>query len=266
MIISASNTVKFILLAGAALLLTGCSSDMLTYSQDAKHAGIREYNDGRYPEASGSFRNAVRQDPTDPEAQYWLGMSEEQTHSSHEAIVAYKTALGLMPKAGSARFDRSLYDNTFDRLAKVIAETDASNTETDLLVKTAAEKNSPEQYQLLGRICRYRGDADTALEDYHRSLALDTGNFATQKELGLYLQQLSQNQQAAQVLRDAYRINQRDDAVNEGLRRLGIVPGPALLAQDQIARPLMPNGPIPDLVAPAAHTAGPAADSNAPRD
>jgi tetratricopeptide (TPR) repeat protein len=262
--------VKSILPAIAAgmlfLSLSACSSDMVTFSQDAKRAGMRQYNDGRYSEAAGSFQNAVRQDPTDAESEYWLGLSYEQGSSFHEAINAYKTGLSVMPPAWSARFNHELHDNMFDRLAKVVSQHDASNTETDLLVKTAADQKSAEQYRLLGRIFRYRGDADSAMEDYRRAVALEPANFPMQKELGLYLQQLTQNQEAGQVLRDAYRLNQDDEAVNLALRRLGMVPGPSLLADNQYAKPILPGGQLPDLTpTPAAHSVGPT-DSGAPRD
>jgi tetratricopeptide (TPR) repeat protein len=215
----------------ALLLSTASCGDMITYGQDAKREGIRQYNDGRYADAAGDFRNSVRQDPTDPETQYYLGLSYEQTKSYHQAVDAYKTALKLMPPASSPRFNRSVHDGAFDRLARVIANNDPSSSETDLLVKTAGDLKSAEQYRLLGRVFRYRGDADTSLEEYHRSVQLDPDNFAAQKELGLYLAQLGQNQDAAIVLRDAYRLNQDDRQINAALRGIGMEPGPNLMAE-----------------------------------
>src|ERR1700693_3295208 len=90
-------------IVGALLIsLAGCGADVLTWSNDAKRQGIQQYNDGRYAEAAGAFRNAIRQNPTDPESEYWLALSYEQTQSYHEAIDAYKTSLHLMPPAGTA--------------------------------------------------------------------------------------------------------------------------------------------------------------------
>ena len=85
---------------GSLCMLAACGTDMLTYAQDAKCAGIGQYNDGNYSDAVGSFRSAVRQDPTDAEAEYWLGLSYEQTQNYHEAINAYKTSLAVMPEWG----------------------------------------------------------------------------------------------------------------------------------------------------------------------
>ncbi|HEX4054226.1 MAG TPA: hypothetical protein VHX86_08175 [Tepidisphaeraceae bacterium] len=57
----------------------GCG-EALTFSQDSKREGIREYSDGRYAQATGSFRNAIRQNPA--EAEYWLGMSGGDSHGA----------------------------------------------------------------------------------------------------------------------------------------------------------------------------------------
>jgi len=255
--------------AGSLCIVVGCGTDMLTYAQDSKRAGIGEYNDGNYSDAVGSFQNAVRQDPRDAETEYWLGLSFEQTQNYHEAINAYKTSLAVMPEWGSARFNRALHDKAFDRLACVIALHDPANTEIDLLTSVADKNSSDIDYWLLGRIFRYRGDADTAMDDYHRSIQLNPSNFVVQKELGLYLVQLGQIQEASAVLRDAYRLNQYDDQVNGALRSVGMTPGPGLYTQDAPktlppAAPDMEPGIGP--VAPASHIDAPDQSIPAPRD
>jgi tetratricopeptide (TPR) repeat protein len=250
-----------------AISIVGCG-DMITYSHEAKAQGISQYDDGHYAEAAGSFRNAIRQDPTDPSSAYWLGMSYEQTNSWHEAIDAYKTCLRLIQNPKSTPADTDLYNNAFDHLASVVSKTDISDTEIDATTKIALADKASEQYRLLGRIMRYRGDADTALDDYRRAVRLSPDNYAATKELGIYLEKLSQNQEAADVLRTAYRENQSDKEVNDALRQIGMVPGPGLLAQDQLAKPLITGDIGADLgiTAPAAHTAPPTIDGPAPRD
>jgi Flp pilus assembly protein TadD len=264
------SSVIWAALGGAMVMSLGGCGDMLTWAAQAKQQGIEQYNDGRYAQAAGSFRNAARQDPADPETEYWLGMSYEQIHCYHEAINAYKTALRLQPDPSSVRFDHQLHDNAFDRLARVVAQIDASNTETDLIVKTATDTKESDQYRLLGRIFRYRGDADTALDDYRRAVQLNPDNYVAQKELGLYLEVLGQNQEAGQVLRDAYRLNQQDQDIDTALRRIGMVPGAGLLAQDQVGHAGAPvqQSTEDELTPamPAAHISGPERDTAAPRD
>ena len=92
-LISNQNLKRLALAASATVLaisIVGCG-DMITYSHEAKQQGLSQYDDGHYAEAAGSFRNAIRQDPTDPDSSYWLGMSYEKTNSWHEAIDSYKT-------------------------------------------------------------------------------------------------------------------------------------------------------------------------------
>jgi len=244
--------------------------DVLTWSKDAQRQGIQQYNDGRYAEAAGCFRNAIRQNPVDPASEYWLALCYEQTNSYHEAIDAYKTALELMPSPGTVHYSVGMHDNAFDRLAHIVAANDPTGSETDLIAQQAAKNNSSDDFRLLGRVLRYRGDADSGLENYRRAVQIEPSNFAAQRELGLYLEQLTQNQEAGQVLRDAYRINQRDEQVNSALRNIGMEPGPGLLTQSEpvTAHPLMPALPNsdPGLPTPAANTYTPSADQPAPRD
>lgn len=255
-------------IAGLLLLgLFGCGVEVLTWAKDAKRQGFQQYNDGKYAEAAGSFRNAIRQDPTDPESEYWLAMSYEQTQSWHEAIDAYKTCLNLMPPPTTARYDARMHNSAFDRLAHIVAQNDATGQEADLITQAAARDQSSEEYRLLGRIFRYRQDADTSLDDYRRATQLDPSNFKAQREYGLYLEMLGQNQEAGVALRDAYRLNQNDSAVNTALRRIGMEPGASLLVQNPPAHPSLPQIPADnedDGLTPASHTVGPSSDITNP--
>jgi len=262
-------------IAGALLVsLLGCGSDMLTWSKDAKQQGIQDYNDGRYAEAAGAFSNAIRQSPLDPETEYWLALSYEQMQSYHESIDAYKTCLRLMPAAGTVYYNAAMHDSAFDRLARIVARNDPTGRETDLIVQTAAQSKSGEDYRLLGWVFRYRGDPDTSLDNFRHAVQIDPSNFLAQRELGIYLEQLNQNQEAGQVLRDAYRLNQDDSQVNSALRRLGMEPGPSLLAQQhtqpQATHPLLlppdPIGSDSSTATPAASTDGPTPELPAPRN
>lgn len=257
---------------GSLTLLTACgmdTQDVLTWSNDAKRQGFQAYNDGQYADAAGAFRNAIRQNPQDPESEYWLGMCDEQTQSWHEAIDAYKTSLRLMPPPNTVHYSVSMHDSAFDRLAHIIAEHDATGSETDLVAQNISKDAPSEDYRLLGRIFRFRGDADSSLDNYRKAVHVDPDNFAAQRELGLYLEQLTQNQEAGQVLRDAYRINQNDYQVNTALRNIGMEPGPGLLATEEpAAHPYPPSIPAadPGLPTPASNSEMPAPDAPAPRD
>jgi tetratricopeptide (TPR) repeat protein len=261
-------------IAGALFVsLIGCGSDVLTWSKESKQQGIQDYNDGRYAEAAGAFSNAIRQSPQDPESEYWLALSYEQMQSYHESIDAYKTTLRLMPAPGTVYYNAAMHDSAFDRLARIVARNDPTGRETDLIEQTANQSGSSEDYRLLGWVFRYRGDADSALNNYRHSVQIDPANFIAQRDLGIYLEQMNQNQEAGQVLRDAYRLNQNDSKVNNALRRIGMEPGESLLAQQpqqQATHPLLlppdPAGSDPALPTPAASTDGPSPEISAQRN
>jgi hypothetical protein len=84
-----------------------------------------------------------------------------------------------------------------------------------------------------------------ALDNYNHAALLDNKEFAILKEYGLYLQQVGQGKRAVVALSQAYRINDKDEQVNGALVQLGIVPGPSLKEQSELAQPVIPKGPIP---------------------
>ena len=71
------------------------------------------------------------------------------------------------------------------------------------------------------------------------------------KEHGLFLLELNQRTKAAEELRRAYVLNVRarrpdDPQVNDGLRKLDVVPGPSLGEESDLAKPIIPHGPLPE--------------------
>ena len=52
--------------------------------------------------------------------------------------------------------------------------------------------------------------------------------------------------QAEAALRRAYKLFDSDPDVNDALRGLGVIPGPSLKDADQLQKPALPSGPIPD--------------------
>ena len=67
------------------------------------------------------------------------------------------------------------------------------------------------------------------------------------KEQGLYLERQQMKVEAEAALRKAYRLDDKDVDVQQALRRLGVVPGPALKEEGELAKPIIPKGPIPPL-------------------
>ena len=78
-------------------------------------------------------------------------------------------------------------------------------------------------------------------------MLIDPRNFTIVKEFGLYLQQLGQIDLARAVLRRANGLNQQDNDVAVALRDCGGVPGPANKDEADLAKPIIPEGPIPPI-------------------
>lgn len=233
-----------LLITGAcAVGLAGCNTDMMTYSKDAEQAGLAQMNDGKYADAAGSFQNSVRQDPTNYKTRFYLAECAEQTQQYTLAIHSYKACLDLLPSTLAGQEDTTTHEQAMDNMARLLARVDENSAQTDLLLQEAEQSHSPDYFRVVARAFRYKSDADTALDVYHRALLVDEHNFDINKEYGLYLVRLGQTDKASQPLREAYRSNQSDAQVNAGLRQIGINPGPALMPAGPMANPVMPRGP-----------------------
>ncbi|HTW94924.1 MAG TPA: tetratricopeptide repeat protein [Tepidisphaeraceae bacterium] len=200
-----------------SLLLMGCGTDMLTYSHDYQHEGLKEYNNGDYVDAIGAFTAASKQDPADYQTQYWLGQCYEQTGAYTHAVLSYRLCLTLIQQSPRGRMDVQTHTEAFDDLANLIGRNDNAEAEIDSLTSEASTTKSAEDYHLLGRIFTIRGDPDSALDNYRHAIILDPDNFALNKEFGLYLLKMNQTQEAQQVLQHAHDLNPDDSEVNQSL-------------------------------------------------
>lgn len=77
--------------------LSFADTEELAAAFGAFSKGLVYYNAGEYENAAAQFREAVKEDPTNAEAYYYLGMSYIDDHT-FDAIDAFKTALNLDPR------------------------------------------------------------------------------------------------------------------------------------------------------------------------
>jgi tetratricopeptide (TPR) repeat protein len=239
-------------LLGLALLLPlaggGCT-DMVTFAGDNRQAGINAYNEGRYTDAAGSFKSAIRQDPRDYMSHYWLGQSYLQLGNCSSAIVAFRSCLETRTVTLAGQEDETIQAKAIEGLAQAITKSDASDLEVNQVEQKArggSGAKAAQEFFLLAKVYRYRKLPDMSIDYYNRACLQDNKNFTYLKEYGLYLEQLQQNATAQATLRQAYAINSNDAEVNAGLQRLGIVPGLSLRSKDDLAKPSLPKGPIPE--------------------
>jgi hypothetical protein len=52
---------------------------------------------------------------------------------------------------------------------------------------------------------------------------------------------------AVKQLKRAYQMNDKDPQVIAALRRNGVIPGPSLKEPEQLAKPSVPKGPLPEV-------------------
>ena len=236
--------VQGILYSSLLLTLSGCAG-AFTPVEDPQEAGLRLYAEKNYPESAGAFRNALKEDPRDYTSRYLLAVSLDAMGAYHESIESYKTTLDTMQLTLKGRTDVDFRLKVVDGLAVTVAKSDPHDTQINTIESQAKTTQRAEDYFLLAKIYKYRGDPDMAMENYQHALLLDGRSFAILKEYGLYLEQLKQKPRAIATLEQAYRLKADDQQVTDALRRMGIIPGPSIKDENQLALPLVPRGPIP---------------------
>jgi len=228
-------------------LVCGCVDKVASIDHDARHTGIVQYQQGNYAVAAGSFKVAVKTEPRDYKSYFYMGASYEQMQMFHESISAYKSAWQVIDLSWQGQHDAEFRGRILDGLAACIARSGEANSELDLLEKQAKEQQKAEPYYLMAKVYRYSRDADSAIDRYNHAATLEPNNYPIIKEMGLYLESLGQAKAAESALKQAYSMDMNDEQVNSALRRLGVVPGPAVKEQGQLAGPTIPQGPLPDL-------------------
>lgn len=255
---------KSILTAALAVAVTGCA-DALTYSRDSRESGLKLYNQGQYDLAAGSFQNAVKQNPRDFESFYWLGVSYDAAKNYQQAISAYRSSLDVQNLTLDGRYNKTFRRRTIDGLAIAIAKSPGRATEIQQISDKTAGRDTVEDALLLAKIFRYSGDADSAIDAYNRAVLLDPSDIQVSREAGLYFQKIGKSQSAEPLLKRAYNANTSDQEVATALRSIGIVPGPSLKNEDQMAKPIIPRGPIPEIDLTRAN-GSPSSQAQTPRD
>lgn len=241
----------------------GCSgtSSLLTYAQDARDTGLKQYRAHDYENAAGSFRSATRQDPRDYKSFYFLGACYDGMGSHQQAAQAFQSSLKVMDLTLEGQKDQEFRARAIEGLGIALAK---GHDLTAEVAMPQPGKRPAEDAWLRAQVYRHSGDADAAVEAYTAAALQDPKHFHIAKSFGLYLENLGQTRQADLQLRRAYQINSGDEEVATALRRLGTVPGPALKEKDALARPPIPQGPLPELKMPrfgdsARQAAGPPA-------
>lgn len=227
-----------------SLPLLGCA-EMTASSTSSRQAGQKMYAEGNYTDAAGAFRNAVRKDPTDYKSWYHLGQTYEAQKNWHQAIQAYQAALDVQKRTMPGREDEAMRVKIIDALAQAIARGNDGTFQDDAM---AHRPRTAENKYVEAKAYAYMGDVDSAIEAFNQAVLLDKKDFAIAKDYGLFLEKLpGMRNDAAKQLKRAYQMKPKDEQVVAALRRVGVVPGPSLKEQEQLAQPALPKGPLPEV-------------------
>jgi Tfp pilus assembly protein PilF len=203
----------------AAMLLVGCV-DTTSYQYWAREKGEEQFKAGDYATAAGSFQDAIRHEPRDYVAEYYLAASHDALKLHQQAVGEYKSALAVMSTTSQGRRDMKFRYEIIDALAQSIARGDDVDSEiSELKVKAS----SAEDYYLLAKVYQYAQDADSAILDYDKATLLDPKNAKYAQDYGLYLDRIGQTGKAQQELLKAQSLGADDPQVTTALQRMNSV-------------------------------------------
>ena len=231
-------------LATLAVGLAGCA-EPFTYSASETAAGKTYLHEQDYESANGIFAKQIGRNPKDYTAFYYLGQSQEGSGREQEAIRSYRTGLEVMPLTPAGRDDPEMRFKLIDALSGTLAKNDADGSILTQIDKTS--KGDAGKKLLVAMTEAKAGKPDSALGSFRSAMTLDRDDPQIAKQYGLYLESLKQQDAAGKVLTRAYRLDTTDQDVAAALLRVGIVPGPSLLSANDLATPLVPLGPLPEI-------------------
>jgi tetratricopeptide (TPR) repeat protein len=177
-------------------------------------------------------------------------MSSIQLGNYQQAIVAFRSAMETQNVTLEGKNDTATRLKIYDGMAEAIGKSDESDTEVNKVEQAARNSQGPtaaREFFILAKVYRNRKLPDMALDYYERAALNDPRNFDFAKEYGLYCETLQQNAKATQALRSAYAIDSTDKEVATALGRLGVVVGPSLKNKEDLEKPLIPRGPLPEV-------------------
>lgn len=230
---------------------TGCS-DVIGRSHVSREAGMKAFDAADYEQAAAAFMDATRQNPRDYKSFYMAGQCYEKLNLEQKTIFSYKSGLNAMQATEIGRGDEEFKGKIIDALSSYLARAASRESEIEALIQSAQRLDVPPQraaqdWVVLAKVYANLGDADNAIDAYNRASLLAPSDFNLAKTYGLYLESLAQPRRAEPYLIRAYQLNPEDVEVARALRRIGVVPGPSLLNQADLARPIVPEGPLPEL-------------------
>lgn len=206
-------------LAGSVLLGVGCENNVVF-----RERGYDHYRSQDYAAAAEDFQTAVDKKPADFMAQYYLGLSMLRQGRPVPAQVPLEQALALAPD-----------DPTWTpKIADAVAESyyQQERYETlygflDNMIQTYHQQ--PVDFLRKARYLEKLGDADGQKAALQKAAYFAPANDASPYlAIADFYLAVNDVPNAIQALKYGYYVDPDSDEVKNGLRGLGIVPGPTI--------------------------------------
>src|SRR5262249_28511693 len=153
--------------------LAGCG-EAFTYANKSREEGMRLYSENAYGDAAGAYRTAIRQDPRDYKSQFYLGVCYDQMNEHQQAFSQYRITLHVMANTQAGKEDPDFRQMVLDTLATSVARYDQGEVELNQIESATRGAQSAEDWFLLAKVYRLRGDADRAIDAYRRAARWDS--------------------------------------------------------------------------------------------
>jgi len=195
----------------AALAMAGCAKS--TKAKTPAEVLLNErmaqvlLRDGQAVQAEKAFRDALKEDPKNPEVHDGLGLSLLMQGRFKEALPPLDKAVSLSPENGSYRNNRGVAHMELGQYKEAQADFDAAETSQNPDDRLSATIN-------LGRLRQRQGDYKAAQEEFTNALARDPKSFLAMLGRGIAKESAGDLQGAAEDYLGAIKLDTTNAEAN----------------------------------------------------
>lgn len=188
-------------LAGAALLATGCEDPSVRFNR----AGLESYRAGDYTMARAGFEEAIQNNPDVGEYYFNRGMAEQAIGNLGAAIFSYDMATKLSPGIVQAYQNAATCYIDLGKADKALAVLEGG---------TQANPYTGEAFINLGKFHKDRGDMYNAKLSMAKAVAADPDNPVAHREYAQLLIQTGNREKGIEHLRKSLELAPIQPAVS----------------------------------------------------
>ena len=203
------------------LLMAGCETNLRL-----RQKGYDALYQRDYATARSMYQKAIRRNPTDAEAQYYLGVVELKLDQPLRAQLALEKALELKSE------DPELTPRILDKLAESLFQQGRMESLYAFLADTASNYGHTRDYLRQAQFMLMAGDLDGAKLAFNKA-----AYFADEDDITPYLaiadfyDSINDVPNAIVALQYAYWVNPNYPGLDNRFRKYGVVPGPTVAAK-----------------------------------